>query len=155
MSVSNLYRFSLAIAAGVLLVACASSPRLMPSHGDLSDCSRRACVSSQSRDERHAVEPLRYAGRAHDARNTLRAAINDMSRSEIVTDGSCYMHATFRSTMTRATDDLELWFCSGPGKVDVRSARRRGLDLGANRERVEALRAALTFDPERPLHADD
>ena len=57
-------------------------------------------------------------------------------------DGYLYAHCTTR--LMKFVDDLELWFDPVHQVVQVRSASRVGRgDLGANRQRVEALRAKL------------
>ena len=62
------------------------------------------------------------------------------------------MHATYTSAIMGYTDDVELWFCNEPGKVEVRSSSRVGYyDFNVNRERVERLRQALAVDVEAPI----
>ncbi|WP_420428258.1 DUF1499 domain-containing protein [Algiphilus sp.] len=127
----------------------------MQQHGELGDCSGPPrCVSSQAADAERKVKPLRYAGSAAAARETLVAHITAQPRTEIVTNSACYVHATYTSAVMGYTDDVELWFCNEPGKVEVRSSSRIGYyDFDVNRERVERLREALAVDVEAPIGA--
>lgn len=152
-SIRCLAATSLALLA-LLLQACgAGSARLLQSGGELADCDGPPhCVSSQASDPERRVEPLRYSGSARSARQKLVAHIEAQERTEIVTNSDCYVHATYTSSIMRYTDDVELWFCDEPGIVQLRSASRVGyFDFGANRERVGALRNALTVDVYKPL----
>lgn len=138
----------------LLLQACgAGSARLLQSGGELADCDGPPrCISSQASDPERRVEPLSYAGSARAVRQKLVAHIEAQPRTEIVTNSDCYVHATYTSSIMRYTDDVELWLCDEPGIVQLRSASRVGYyDFGANRERVENLRQALTVDVYKPL----
>ena len=55
-----------------------------------------------------------------------------------------YIYAQFTTPLMKYTDDVEFWLDPAAGVVQVRSASRLGeSDLGANRQRVEAIRAHL------------
>ena len=55
-----------------------------------------------------------------------------------------YLAATFTSSIFRYVDDLEIRVDVAAGQIHLRSASRVGRsDLGANRARVERLKAAL------------
>ena len=67
-----------------------------------------------------------------------------MSSCAVVTARADYLHATFTTPLMKYTDDAEFWFDPAAGAVQVRSASRLGRkDFGANRQRVESLRARL------------
>jgi uncharacterized protein (DUF1499 family) len=64
-----------------------------------------------------------------------------MKRSEIVTAGTNYIHATFTSALFGFVDDVEFSFDEQNKIMNVRSASRTGYsDLGVNRKRVEEIR---------------
>ena len=66
-----------------------------------------------------------------------------MPNAAIISQEDNYLHATFTSKLFRFVDDVELLLDGD--KVHVRSVSRVGYsDLGANRKRVEAIRAALS-----------
>ena len=65
-------------------------------------------------------------------------------RVVVVTRRPDYLHAEATTRVMKYTDDIEFWFDPAAGVVQVRSASRLGEgDFGANRARVEAIRAAL------------
>ncbi|MGB5163387.1 MAG: DUF1499 domain-containing protein [Thermoanaerobaculia bacterium] len=111
----------------------------------LSDCpSTPNCVSSQARDPRHHVAPLRISGPAESVMTRVSQAVLSLpgARLELATD--TYLRARVRTPLFRFVDDLELLLDSEAGLIHVRSASRAGTwDLGANRRRVEKLRRKL------------
>lgn len=112
---------------GSRLAACPDSPN---------------CVSSQSADLRHAIDPLRYEGSAENARERLVTAVSGMKRARIVAAEERYLHAEFTSAFFRFVDDVEFLLDDGTKTIHVRSASRIGYsDLGVNRRRVEEIRS--------------
>lgn len=97
------------------------------------------CVSSRAPadDAEHHVAP--FEGTSLDA--VVDAALA-MPRTTLAERADGYARVVFTSALMRFKDDVELE--EEDGTVHVRSASRVGYsDLGANRKRVEALRAAL------------
>lgn len=111
--------------------------------GKLAPCpSSPNCVSSQSTDREHVIEPLSFPGTVTEARDGTREIILGMKRSRIVTETDSYIHAEFTSAVFRFVDDLEFWFDESTKVIHIRSAARLGYsDLGVNRKRVEDIRA--------------
>ncbi len=65
-------------------------------------------------------------------------------RASIETREGAYLHAVFKTRWLRFRDDFEARLDSEAGVIHVRSASRLGhSDLGANRARVNKLRAAF------------
>jgi uncharacterized protein (DUF1499 family) len=111
------------------LAACPSSPN---------------CVSSQATDARHRVEPISYTGNAAEAMRRLRGVIEAMPRTRIVNASDRALRAEFTSRLFRFVDDVDCIADPAVGVIQIRSASRIGYsDLGANRSRVEAIRAAF------------
>lgn len=105
------------------------------------------CVSSLATDSEHSIEPLGYTGTAADARERLLAVLNEMPRSEILTQSDTYIHALFRSPTMGFPDDTEFVFDTDASVIHVRSAARMGAgDMGANRKRVETIREQFQGD---------
>jgi uncharacterized protein (DUF1499 family) len=103
------------------------------------------CVCSQDADARHSIEPLHYDGPADRAWAAARAIVAGSPRTTLVRDEPGFLHAEARSLVFRFVDDLQLLLDSQAGCIHVRSASRLGKsDLGVNRRRVEALRAAFS-----------
>lgn len=99
------------------------------------------CVSSQSADESHRIEPLRYIGSADSVRQNLRKLVESMPRTKIVTQTDSYIHAEFTIALMGFVDDVEFHFDDENKIIHVRSASRVGhSDFGVNRRRVEKIR---------------
>lgn len=128
----------------LLLLALAAraveTPKLPP-------CPKKPnCVSSQATDE-HAIEPLRYAGDPVAAWERMKAALATLPRVKIVSEEPGRLKATAVTKVLRFRDDME-FLMAEPRRIEVRSASRMGhSDLGANRERVSALRKAFEAQP--------
>lgn len=113
--------------------------------GLLAACPDRPnCVSSQLSDNTHAVAPFGYTGDAEAAMARVASIIEAQEGARIVTRRANYLHAEYQSKLMGFVDDLELLADPAAHVIHVRSASRLGYsDLGVNRARVEALRAAL------------
>jgi uncharacterized protein (DUF1499 family) len=103
------------------------------------------CVASESASGEAVVAPLAYRGDRAATERALVAALASLPRTAIQRRQGDYWHATSTSALFRFIDDVEFRFDDGAGQVQLRSASRVGYsDLGANRERIEAIRAAYT-----------
>src|SRR3954469_6627092 len=111
--------------------------------GRLAPCKRTPnCVSSHAapEDREHYISPLAFRGTMRE----LRAVLESMPRSTVITADAQYLYAEFRTPLMRYVDDLELYYDGRAGLVQVRSASRLGRrDFGVNRKRVEALRSRV------------
>jgi len=118
---------------------------LAESTGRLAPCPKTPnCVSSLATSERHRVEALVVAGDAAAAFERAAEIVATMPGARVVTVDQGYIRAEFSSRIFRFVDDLELVYDHSVPGFQVRSASRVGRsDLGANRKRVEALRALL------------
>ncbi len=110
------------------------------------------CVSSQATNASQRVEPFAWppAGErrepgpipASTAIQYLADVVAEVPRGKVIRQTDNYLHAEFTSLIFRFVDDVEFFADDGAGVVQVRSASRVGRsDLGANRRRVETLRA--------------
>lgn len=97
-----------------------------------------------------AIEPLRYTGNEAQAGNEagleamkkLAAMLKDRKDITIVRAEPDYIYAVARTPLLRFADDLEFWLDTSNNVIQVRSASRLGRkDLGANRKRMEEIRA--------------
>lgn len=99
------------------------------------------CVSSQSQDQAHAIEPLSYQGSGEKAIEQLAKIIASQPRTKMISQDSNYLYAEFSSQWMGFVDDVEFSLNPSKNAIDVRSASRLGeSDLNVNRERVETLR---------------
>ncbi len=102
------------------------------------------CVSSQTEDATQLVEPFKITGDPAAALGKLKAALARLGGATVVKEETNYLHAVASTPFFRFRDDLELLIDPANGVVHIRSASRIGVsDLGANRKRVERLRAIL------------
>lgn len=113
--------------------------------GRLLDCPESPnCVNSQAQasDDEHAIAPLAFEGDPDEAFARLLALATEDDGAELLAREGDWVHLVYRTRFLRFADDVELLLDREAGVVHVRSASRVGYsDLGANRKRIEALRA--------------
>jgi len=101
------------------------------------------CVSSDSLDPSHRVPPLELHLPPDEAWPAACEAVASLPNTRIVKVDEVYLHAEATRALD-VVDDLELHLQADRGRIAVRSGARSGYtDLGANRRRVEQLRADL------------
>jgi uncharacterized protein (DUF1499 family) len=107
----------------------------------LSPCpSSPNCVSSQSDDERHRIDPIRFTSAPGEAMERLKRVVLGMERAKVVRETSDYIHVEFR-TLLGFVDDAEFYLDENQKVIHLRSASRVGYwDLGVNRKRMECIR---------------
>jgi len=135
------------LTTSLLLAGCgAGSPTLRDAGGRLQPCDAGPhCVSSEATEADLRVEPFRHDGDADAALAKLAAVIEAMDGGKVVTRGPDYLHASFTTALMKYVDDVEfVATATQPGVLQVRSSSRIGYyDFGANRKRVDAIRAAF------------
>lgn len=123
------------------LTACAGEPpqNIGVQQNRLIPCPESPnCVSSFENDETHGIAPL------NGTLAQISAILSGLDEANIVNSSSNYLYAEFTSRIMGYVDDVEFMFDEASGMTHVRSASRLGYsDLGANRKRIEAIRAAL------------
>ena len=136
------------LASGLLLLVATScvGPQVGLEGGFLRSCPGSPnCVSSEAPPgDSSRVDPLVIpAGVApKDALGALAAVLAE--RASLVARDDGYLHAVFKTRLLRFRDDFEARLDVEAGVIQVRSASRLGYsDLGANRRRVEEIRAAF------------
>lgn len=93
------------------------------------------------------IAPLRVAGDPAQALDRLAAAIEAMGGRVVERRGDS-LRAEFTTRWLRFVDDADFVLDRDRGVIDLRSASRLGRrDFGANRARIEALRARLQAAP--------
>jgi uncharacterized protein (DUF1499 family) len=107
----------------------------------LSPCpSSPNCVSSQSEDGKHKIDPILFNSTPAEAVDRLKKVIQGMARTTIVRETPEYLHVEFR-TLLGFVDDGEFFVDGNRQVIQLRSASRVGYwDLGVNRRRVESIR---------------
>ncbi len=102
------------------------------------------CVNSQApaADSEHFIAPIVYKTTSEQAMANLKNVIQNMARTEIITERPDYLYVEFTSALMGFVDDVEFYLDRGANTIQVRSASRLGeSDLGVNRKRIEAVRA--------------
>ncbi len=90
------------------------------------------------------IAPLALVGSGAETMARLKTVVQAQPGAEVVKAEGDYLYAIFTTRLMKYTDDVEFWLDPALQVVQVRSASRLGQkDLGANRARVEAVRAAL------------
>lgn len=95
------------------------------------------CVSTQSIDTKHKMDPIKYTSSLEEAKKTILDIINSMKRTRIKTKTDNYIHIEFRTGFFRFVDDVEFYFNESEKNIHFRSAARLGYsDLGVNKKRM-------------------
>ncbi|MCU0761600.1 MAG: DUF1499 domain-containing protein [Hydrogenophaga sp.] len=111
----------------------------------------RNSVSSQAdlhaghpQQEYALIDPLPFKPLGPEASmQALENALVRLDGVQIVERGPTYIRAEAQTRWLKFVDDLEFWQNASDNTIEVRSASRLGReDFGANRARVERLRAA-------------
>jgi uncharacterized protein (DUF1499 family) len=126
-----------------------SPPSLDLVQGKLRPCPASPnCVSSEGGSGDQAIEALPYRGDRAASERALTAALATLERTAIQRRQGDYWHAWQVSGLFRFIDDIELRFDDASQQIHLRSGSRVGYsDLGVNRKRSEALRAAYLAQP--------
>ena len=123
------------------LGACAGQPptNIGIQNGQLTACPDSPnCVSSFETSEQHGIEPLEAS------LEQVQRVLVELDEANIVDVQENYLYAEFTSSLMGYVDDVEFMSDAASGMTHVRSASRLGYsDLGANRKRIEAIRAAI------------
>lgn len=113
--------------------------------GKLTPCPNTPnCVSSQSLDAEHSIEPLTYTSTAAEAMADLKKVIQSLKKTKTITESKNYLYVEFTSAIMGFVDDVEFYLNEDAKVIHVRSASRLGKsDLGVNRKRIETIGAKL------------
>jgi uncharacterized protein (DUF1499 family) len=91
------------------------------------------------------IAPFAFTGAPEAALDKLASVLETTERCVLITRLPDYLYAQCSTALLRFTDDVEFWLDRQALVIHVRSASRLGSsDLGANRARVEKIRAQFT-----------
>jgi uncharacterized protein (DUF1499 family) len=94
------------------------------------------------------IAPLALRGDGPATIDRLRRLVEATPGAVVVEARPDYLYAQYRSRWLGFVDDVEFWYDPAAERIELRSASRLGRrDLGVNRARIEALRAALAAAP--------
>jgi uncharacterized protein (DUF1499 family) len=90
------------------------------------------------------IAPLRVKGDGPAALARIKAVVEGMDGAKVVKSEPDYLYAQFTTRLMKYVDDVEFWYDPSAKVIQVRSASRVGRgDMGVNRKRIEAVRAAF------------
>jgi uncharacterized protein (DUF1499 family) len=143
----------LAIAAGQLGFLQGTAPtdlgvhdgRLKPPSMTENSVTSQAALYPDHPQRKYAdIAPLALKGDGPATIAKIKAIVEGMDGAKVVKSERDYLYAQYTTKLMRYMDDVEFWFDPAAKVIQVRSASRVGRgDLGVNRKRVEAVRAAL------------
>lgn len=98
--------------------------------------------------EYSSIAPLALRGDGPATIAKLKSIVEGTNGAKLITSAPDYLYAQYTTPLMKFVDDTEFWFDPTINAVQVRSASRLGeSDLGTNRKRIEAVRAALAGVP--------
>jgi uncharacterized protein (DUF1499 family) len=102
------------------------------------------CVSTESSDPGHRLDPIPFSGSPEAARERLRAVIATIPRAAVTVDEPGRLAVSFRSRVFGFVDEAEFVIDGEKRVILFRSGARTGwYDFGVNRSRMK--RIALDF----------
>lgn len=138
----------------VLIIGCSGTrpTTLGVRDGQLSPCPKSPnCVSTQSTDAKHGIDPIVYTTSMEEAIDRLEQIVRAMHRTTVVSREKDYLYVECKSRFLGFVDDVEFWFNDEDKVIHFRSASRLGYsDLGVNRKRMEQIRAKFDQDRSGP-----
>jgi len=117
-----------------------------PSMTENSVTSQAALYPDHPQRKYAEIAPLLVKGEGPVSIAQIKAIVEGMDGAKVVKSERGYLYAQFTTRLMKYVDDVEFWFDPAANVIHVRSASRVGRgDLGVNRKRIEAVRAA--YDP--------
>lgn len=119
-----------------------------PSATDNSVTSQAALHPGSPQRVASQIAPLALRGDGPATIARIKSVVESMPGAKIVKSDANYLYAQFTTPLMKFVDDVEFWYDPAAQVIQVRSASRIGEgDMGVNRKRVEAVRAALVAAP--------
>jgi uncharacterized protein (DUF1499 family) len=119
-----------------------------PSNTDNSVTSQAALYPDHPRRASSNIAPLLLRGDGPATLAKINAVVGAMDGAKILRSEPDYLYAQYTTRLMKFVDDVEFWYDPAARVVQVRSASRVGKgDMGVNRQRIEAVRAALAAAP--------
>src|SRR5438093_230261 len=124
---------------------CARPGKLKPPSSTENSVSSQAALYPDHPQRSYAdIAPLALKGDGPATLARIKAIVEGMDGAKVVKSEPGYLYAQFTTQLMKYVDDVEFWFDPAANAIQVRSASRVGRgDMGVNRKRIEAVRAAL------------
>lgn len=145
----------------LMLGACSTvlTPDFGVRQGKLSPCPpKRDCISTQATDPDHHIAPISYSSNRDQARLDLIKAVYAVGDARLVSNHSTYLRVEYPTENHNsqssqyyyqpdsAVDEVEFYLSPATHDIEMRSIARLGLfDVGANRDRLEKIRAVFAI----------
>ncbi|MDE0930390.1 MAG: DUF1499 domain-containing protein [Halioglobus sp.] len=125
-----------------ILFGCTSAPEQPSADTVLPPCGMLPnCVNSDSGTGGSAIAPLQATVEQWHA---LKRWLAQQDNWTITAETDDFVQAVVKTPLMQFRDDVQLAFNQQAGDIQVRSSSRLGIsDMGANRTRIESLRAHL------------
>jgi uncharacterized protein (DUF1499 family) len=119
--------------------------KLKPPSKTENSVSSQAALYPEHPQRRYAeIAPLALRGDGPATLARIKTVVESMPGAKVVKSSPDYLYAQYTTKLMKYVDDVEFWYDPAAQVIQVRSASRLGKsDLGVNRKRVEAVRAAL------------
>ena len=129
----------------IILAGCTSAPEQPGADTVLPPCGMLPnCVNSDSGTGGSAIAPLQATTEQWQALKRWLAAQDDWT---ITVETADFVQAVVKTPLMQFRDDVQLAFKQQASDIQVRSSSRLGIsDMGANRRRIESLRAHLASE---------
>ena len=129
----------------IILAGCTSAPEQPGADAVLPPCGMLPnCVNSDSGTGGSAIAPLQATTEQWQALKRWLAAQDNWTITE---DSPDFLQAVVKTPLMQFRDDVQLVFNRQADDIQVRSSSRLGIsDMGANRRRIESLRAHLASE---------
>src|SRR5713226_4435435 len=115
-----------------------------PSNTENSVTSQAALYPDHPQRKYADIAPLPLKGDGPVTLSRIKTIVEGMDGAKVVKSDPDYLYAQFTTRLMKYVDDVEFWFDPAAKAIQVRSASRLGSgDMGVNRKRIEAVRAAL------------
>ena len=115
-----------------------------PSGTDNSVSSQAALYPDHPRHLASQIAPLQLRGDGPATLARIKSIVEVMAGAKIVKSEADYFYAQYTTPLMKFVDDVEFWYDPVAQVIQVRLESRIGQsDLGMNRKRIEAVRAAL------------
>ncbi|MFX0027986.1 MAG: DUF1499 domain-containing protein [Candidatus Hermodarchaeota archaeon] len=99
------------------------------------------CVSSQSNEKSHKMEPIKYETSLEEAKSKLTSIVNTFKRVKLISETENYLYFEFRTAFWRFVDDVEFYFDEVEKIIHFRSSARFGYyDWRVNRNRMKKIK---------------
>ncbi len=119
-----------------------------PSVTDNSVSSQALLYPDHPRAASAQIAPLALQGDGPMTIARIKEVVEGMDGAQVVKSDAKYLYAQYTTRLMKFVDDAEFWHDPVAQAIQVRSASRIGeSDMGVNRKRIEAVRAALAASP--------